>query len=1237
MTSMLTLRTPRTDELPMRAAARPAATRGFILPLLAAFLTVPIASFAQTGLATVHGRVTDHTGALIIGAEVEIRNVDTNETVTQTSDHEALYAIPSLRPGRYGLVAKKGGFKTLTLKPFDLNVGDNLLRNLTLEVGDVAESITVNADSERLNTTDGSVSTVIERPMVENLPLNGRSFQSLLELTPGINPAVPGQANGRVNQQGQFTVNGQRADANYFIVDGVSANTGSSLGASLGQSGAGVLPNTTAFGGFNGLVSIDALQEFRVTTSSFAPEYGHTPGGQVSLVTRSGGNSYHGAVFDYVRNSALDANDWFLNRAGQKSAARQHDFGGVLGGPIIRNKLFAFLSYEGLRLTNPQAGSGYTFTPSARKQAQYTVNSLSPFLSSYMSQILNAYPSPDVDRTGNITLGTGAVVPAVAPCTSEPLTCVARFTSAFPASAQLDSGAGRIDYALNDRTTLFGRYVYSPSSTFASGSFRSINNTDTAVGSSSFTVGLTRIINSKTTNDLRLNYTNSTLRQIQTAPTFAGTMETLFPQGFAQPAGFSLRDMQFSLQFLGLVPDLNLAYSPTTNSRQRQFNIVDTLSTVKGSHTLKAGVDVRIIDPNLNTLPYSLNAVFYLPAIMNFASLPPSQSGGSGGDGGGPGGGDGSGAGTTRFPSPSLPCGTDEVQLPSFLCGSTVYTAIQRNSVQEFRFPNWSLFVQDTWKIRPRLSLTYGVRHEVAPAPHSRNRKPFFSLKNFDPVKCTSLLGSSLDVLAPAGSTVCGVGVNPLGTPAYPTTWLNIAPRVGIAYQVSQNQNWGTVLRAGFGIFYDAAANGSAAAVGPFSPSTYNGLLRLPAPASNPQSIAPPAIQTAISPTSPYASAAIAAAPDLKLPRTFGFNVAVQQALGSQQSLTLTYVGAIGRKLIGAASATPQTWALNGVERTYFISPTFAGTTTTLTVFGNYATSDYHALQAQFQRQFYHGLGAVASYTWSHSLDDASNFNAGAVFPRSLNRSSSDFDVRQTFTTSLVYDIPTPFKRNKVISSITGHWSVDPIYHFQTALPVNVIAQSTLDTNILTIQRPSIIPGIPLYVYGADCAAQNGGSPCPGGMGFNATPVTNVPDSRGVLPHPECQQSLPGSSGPSVVGYGAFCIGAITGPSSKLPQGNAGRNLLRGFSLRQFDLDIHRDFPIGERLRMRFHVNLFNVWNHPNFSAPQSTLLLPNFGKAASLMNSSFGTGSISSGGGNNPLYSLGGPRSIQLALKIIF
>src|SRR6202035_1398951 len=207
-------------------------------------------------------------------------------------------------------------------------------------------SITVEGSAPLLNTSDASVSTLIGNQFVENLPLNGRSFSSLIDLTPGVVLTAANQYD-----QGQFRVNGQRPDANYFLVDGVSANLGNAGGGNnLGQSGAGQLPATNTFGGTSNLVSLDALEEFRIQTSTFAPEYGRTPGAQISVVTKSGTNAFHGTAFEYFRNDLLDANDWFANANGlPRPELRQNDFGSVLGGPIVKDMLFFFGSYEGLR------------------------------------------------------------------------------------------------------------------------------------------------------------------------------------------------------------------------------------------------------------------------------------------------------------------------------------------------------------------------------------------------------------------------------------------------------------------------------------------------------------------------------------------------------------------------------------------------------------------------------------------------------------------------------------------------------------------------------------------------------------------------------------------------------------------------------------------------------------------------------------------------------------------------
>ncbi len=218
---------------------------------------------------------------------------------------------------------------------------------------------------------------MIDHTFVQNLPLNGRSFQTLIILTPGV--VVTATA---FDDQGQFSVNGQRADANYFTVDGVSANFGVTGYFPLVQAGGGALPALSASGGTNSLVSLDAMQEFRIQTSSFAPEFGRTPGGQISVVTRSGTNSFHGTAFDYFRNSVLDANDWFVNfHHLPKPQERQNDFGGVFGGPVFKDKTFFFFSYEGLRLHQPSTQETVVPDAASRQQAPAT-----------MQPYLNAYP-----------------------------------------------------------------------------------------------------------------------------------------------------------------------------------------------------------------------------------------------------------------------------------------------------------------------------------------------------------------------------------------------------------------------------------------------------------------------------------------------------------------------------------------------------------------------------------------------------------------------------------------------------------------------------------------------------------------------------------------------------------------------------------------------------------------------------------------------------------------------------
>src|SRR3984957_7959198 len=316
---------------------------------LASFATL---LHAQSTSASLTGRVTDPSQALIADAKVDAIRAGTNIRYEAVTNSSGEYYFSNLPPGSYRIEVEKSGFKKLIKPDVMLHVQDALAIDFAMTLGAASENVTVVAGAPLVNAESGTVSTVVDQNFVENLPLNGRSFQTLIQLTPGV--VVTATA---FDDQGQFSVNGQRADANYFTVDGVSANFGVTGYSPMVQSGSGSLPALSASGGTNSLVSVDAMQEFRIQTSSFAPEFGRTPGGQISIATRPGTNEFRGTLFEYFRNDVLDANDWFNGYTNNpplpKAEERQNDFGGVFGGPIIKDKTFFFFSYEGLRLRQP--------------------------------------------------------------------------------------------------------------------------------------------------------------------------------------------------------------------------------------------------------------------------------------------------------------------------------------------------------------------------------------------------------------------------------------------------------------------------------------------------------------------------------------------------------------------------------------------------------------------------------------------------------------------------------------------------------------------------------------------------------------------------------------------------------------------------------------------------------------------------------------------------------------------
>jgi len=1060
--------------------------------------------FAQTDTASLSGNVLDTQGGAVPGVEVRATRVETGITSSSTTNSVGIYFFSSLSPGHYQLTVSKTGFKEIVAKGLTLQVEGRVEQNFTLQIGAQSETVTVEGSVLEINTRDATVGTVVNRRFAENLPLNGRSFQSLIELAPGVIP-TPGAGNTDT-----FVVNGQRETSNYWTVDGVSANFG--IGANIGNPGAGLggqASATSLSGGTNSLVSVDALQEFRIETSTAAPDSGLSAGGQISIVTRSGTNVFHGSLFDYFRNTVLDANDWFngvnvFNPAPlPKAPEQQNDFGGTFGGPIRKDRTFFFFSYEGLRLRLPQTALTQVPDHQARQDAIPAVQ-----------EFLDAYPfdpkQPD--------LGDG----------------VAQFNATYSNPSSMDAYSLRIDDRLTDKLNLFGRYNYSPSSIRQQGAGYGVALSQLGVQSQTIqtlTVGTTWSLSSTISDDFRFNYSRLDSTGALVSSNFGGATPITLPP---LPDGYDLKNAGFGFQ-AGFTSNGYLAIGSGEESLQRQIGLVDNAAIQRGLHRFAIGVDYRRLSPRFAPSQYFQYAGFN--------------------------------------------------DYPTTEAGIVGFAFINQNIPATFLFRTFSLFAQDTWQLKPSLTLTYGLRWGVEFPPKTIGGPPFPAVQDFNT------------------NDLSQIGLAPAGTPAYQTNYGNFSPRIGIAYQlVQRNGVPSTVLRGGFGVYDDLAAGAAGNLVAYAYPYTgyanYDGS-QLPVvypPTGGtfplaPAYAAPPPIAP---PGSSNSGLLLGFNPHYKTPYTLEWNVALQQELGKQQAATVSYVGAAGRRLVQTI------FPYNSPPPNY---PGGIG------LFDNGGSSSYNALQAQFQRQVSRGLQALASYTLAHNIDTGSTVFGQGGQGINDDRGPSKFDIRNMFSAALAYGIPA-YRPNRFLGAILSGWSLQSIIKAYSSPPVDVTISTNQSFSEKPVYvRPDVLPGVPFYLYGPQY---------PGGRIINNTP-----------------------DGPNMSCVGPFCFPPMDANGNILRQGSLGRNALRGFPASQWDFAVHRDFPIHESLKLQFRAEMFNVLNHPNFAPPYSALNL-GFGSNAqfgySLQTLGQYLGANSSGGGAlSPLYQFGGPRSIQLALKLSF
>ena len=1100
---------------------------------------------AQTDSASISGRVTDPTGAVISNASVELESADRG-TVTKTSTNDSgIYVFPAVRPGVYHVTVRHTGFQQLDFVGLTANTQDHIEQNFSLKLGAVSEAVTVEASAVTVESSP-AVSTTVDNAFVQAMPLNGRTFQSLLMMTPGMVFST--------GEQGQISVNGGRTDSNYFTVDGASANFGSGVQSLYDQSAAGAIPGFNSFGSTQNLLSLDAMQEVKIQTSNYSAEFGRQPGGQISLVSKGGTNSYHGTMSEYLRNSAADANYWFSDQLGKaKVPNRANNFGATFGGPVRiphiyngKDKTFFFFSYEGLRTALPQ--------PAALSNVPAACLHNNPALNTYMQALMNAFPLPNTSAGSCATGANG----------------IGTYLASWNNFTNMNSYSLRLDQAFGSRWNFFIRanHAFSESRVYALAQL-----SHWPVKTDTDTAGLTTQITHTMTNSFRLNFSRSIAQDnIEWTTAFGGqpidNVMSFLPAGVPN----------YAVPYF-LVPGGRYEVGPYTYHRQAQWNLVDNATWQAGRHTVTYGADMRWM------LPYYLdNGYIYQISITNVANI-----------------------------------------LQNMTTSGSLITSIPIHAMVR----NYSFYGNDAWRLTPHLTVNLGLRWDINPA--------------------ASFSGYHLPTFT-GFPNVSTMALNSQGGPLYPTPMKEFAPRIGLAYQTKLIKDWDTAIRAGWGIFYDLG-QGTALATShsfPFSLTQTSTALPFPLAASTfPQVSLPYPLTPPYGPPTGVTTFGVFN-PNFVLPRTQQYSLSIQQQLGKEQMLTVSYVGNHGQNLLMRYEYN----FLNGT-----INPNFkSGTRLYITRNDGEAAgySYYNALQVQFMRRMSKGLQVLANYSWAHALDTSSNdstFNPGVSPVDVLNETSanqygtSDFDRRHILNLAAVYMTPKVRSQNEVLNWMSkvflNQWETSYNYKFQAGQPYSLIYEyyDIADGQGTEGYRIDRVPGVPMYVAN---------SYDPTGQSLNPAAFA-IPQSA-LQPNP------------GLVG-----------------NGSTPRNVFVGPQLSQLDFAIRRDFRFSERARLQFSAELFNILNHPNFQTPNTifgyvyntktngqtacpgtttaasgvscTMYYPDsrlggtmsptstFGEITTLANgiSAGGTAGYAFDISLNPRYSIGGPRSAQFTLRLTF
>jgi hypothetical protein len=1188
---------PQKQEKPMGKISLDGRTLFQSLAVTTAIFFLSLTAFAQGNVGRILGQVTDQTGGVMVGATVTVMDVQRGISRSLTTDQAGEYVAPSLLPGTYTVRAEAAGFKTAEHPNLLLETGKDLRIDLTLQPGEQTQTVTVTGEAPMLETTNATLGGTLSNETINELPLNGRSYQNLLVLRPGmmIQPGGGGWT---------MSTNGSRPEENQFIVDGLT-NDNPYQGLTI-INGPGVAGDAAT------IMPIDAIQELHIQENP-AAEYGGKAGAVVNLGIKAGTNSIHGTAYAFGRDSAWDARNYFNPPPDPQRSVGLQQFGATVGGPIKKDKLFFFMGYEGERYT---VGNSYQASvPEALAQSvSDPAHSLPDAIAGLMANDVN--PSAlSLKLTGCTLTPTISCTGGLYPTNKGSSTI---FSQGFPSVFGSDNGVLKIDYHINEHNTLSGMYFDSAGLmtvedvAYLQPQWRSVQiNRPHVVGASWTLTPNSRWVNvarfgyvrmQRTTTQVDSNLPASTYG-IYTGVTSAGSLPNIRVSGFTALGGGPGWPNQFG-------PD-------------SVFQFVDYVSYLRGNHVIKFGGDFR---RNLAD-PVSRGAA---KGAIDFV-----------------------GQGGHAF--------NGSTQLEDFLAGTPTFATIQSGSPQrQLSQWYYAVSVQDDWRVTHRLTVNLGLRYEYSsPMADSNNQlggfdpnigmvqvgKQISSIYKPDHTDFSPRLGLAWDVTG-KGTTVIRAGFGIIYNSLLPMqTFTGVAGNAPFGFGgvttvptgATIYQNGGHTLGTGNIGLANLTVPGGAGS--PLALNWQNNGPNRPIfSGANTVECGDGTLDGAGNPTSPCSLAVMD--PNYRDPYVSSWTLGVQHAMTSNISLDVSYVGSHGSRLNGIRDIN-QPDPVTGVYP--FAKFPYLGP---IIVMSNLYQSNYNGLQVTLGQRVSHGLSFNLGYTYSHSVDDDS-YNVGQFLPQDSRYpqreyASSDFDIKHRLTFSLTYALPG----RKSPAQLLQGWQINSIVTVQTGQPWYGNDQSNnLSTTGEGTDRWDF--------FGNPRDFQSGNSSIPyctdtSITGCSQTTPAGTVTSSGAAFYGACQTAAikvdgGSNSGPttaSLSSLGCYAQGSsVLIPPAAGTFGTSGRNIWRDSGLRNWDLSVSKNFTFQERLTAQFRAEFFNVLNHPNFANPYGGSNGFGIGLSGDPSQTSlFGCGCATPDqAGGNPVMGSGGNRALQLGLKLIF